>query len=108
MESPALSVGVIATVFFAFPLFVVTPVLAFAIRRMERRGTAERLKEDQMPTHQFLASPKFVCSAGLAFLAFGILALTRAILFHELIGVQFMPIGFGAVICLGVAVGLKK
>ena len=91
MDSPPLPVGTILGLFFLFPLVVVPPLLALRLNWRYRRSGPPPLRQLQ-----------FFQSSALAFIGFGLTALLRSIVLRESIGVQFMPIGFGLAICLGI------
>ena len=77
--------------FFVFPLMVIPPCLAFQLIRLSRRPNPPSVK-----------ALHFFQSGGLAFVCFGITAILRAIYFREPMGVQFMPIGVGLAVSVGI------
>jgi len=93
MDSPPLSPWLIVGLFFLFPLLIVPPLLVIRLNRLCRGPDPPSLKQLQ-----------FSQSGGLAFVCFGITALLRSIILREPIGVQFMPVGFGLAISLGMLV----
>jgi hypothetical protein len=93
MDSPPLSPGLIVGVFFVFPFLFVPPVLVLRLNHLCRR-----------PNPPSLNSLRFLQSGGLAFVCFGITALLRSIILKEPLGVQFMPLGFGLAISIGMVV----
>jgi hypothetical protein len=107
MESPSLSLGLVSIAFFLFPLAFITPILACFIRRMKRRRANVNLKPVLEPQYRIDNDPSLFRSAGLAFIGFGVIALLRAVVFQEAIGIQCMPIGFGLALYLGVVVGSR-
>jgi hypothetical protein len=92
-DSPSLTPAMIIGVFFLFPLLFVPATLAFVLSRRCRQADPRSARVFQ-----------FYECGGFAFICFGVTALLRSMILREAVGVQFMPIGFGLAICIGMVI----